>query len=81
MINEQENFEDIDINEVLGMDIEPEDRSVGIFGATFCIVLKTDKGKQIQLNLGEDEMASLVEAIKPYTDEIKSQQEMDKFLK
>jgi hypothetical protein len=74
-------WEEIVVGKVNGMDIEPEDRDVGIFGATYTIVLKEENGGQVQLILGEDQMDELARAIKPYTDDIQAQQEMDKMIK
>ena len=70
--------EDIEIEKVLGLDIEPEDRDVGIFGNWFCIVLKTEDGRQLQLGFNEENINELVTILKPVIDELKNQQEMDR---
>ena len=48
-----------DITEVVGIDVEREDRSVGIMGNMFCLVLRTNKGEQLQLWFGDDQMLTL----------------------
>ena len=78
--NGTDTWEEIVIDKVIGMDIEPEDTDVGIFGATFFLVMKEENGGQVQLILGEDQMAQLAAAIKPYLDDIEAQQQMDAML-
>jgi hypothetical protein len=72
--------EDIEIKKVIGMDIEPEDREVGIFGASFYLVLKTSDDKQLQLYFDEDNINELIRILKPQIDEMKFQEDMDKEL-
>lgn len=59
-------FTDYNIKEVLGLDIEEEDKEVGIFGNNFILVLKDDKGHQHQLSFFDDEFLSLLDLFKPY---------------
>ena len=57
---------DIEIEDVLGIEREPADRDVGIFQESFCLVMKDNTGKQIQLDMGEEEFISLIELMTPY---------------
>jgi len=69
--------EDYEVADFCGIDVEPEDRSVGIFGNTFILgaggwTEKWVKGKRIDgpmnLNIvfGDDEMQKLLVLLKPY---------------
>lgn len=47
-----------------GVDLEKEDRAVGIFGNDFCIVTKTEDRKQLQISMGDDEAYLLYKELK-----------------
>ena len=76
----KDGFEDFDIVKVEGMDIEPSDKSVGIWDETFTIIMKDNEGRKLQLNLGTEQMLELIKEIKPFSYDIKFQEDMDKEL-
>lgn len=59
---------DYEVKEVLGIEIEKEDRSVGIFGNLFMLGFETEK-KKVWLNFFDDEFIDLLLLFKPYIDE------------
>ena len=72
---EQENEKpqiDYEVKEVLGIEIEREDRSVGIFGNLFMIGFETEK-KKVWLNVFDDEFLSLMLLMKPYVNQYDEQ--------
>ena len=78
-----ESYKDITVNKVLGMDVEPEDRDVGIFGNTYTLVFDTAKdkewdGSKIQLLFFDDQMEELLEVLEPYFDKYKQEKEWSK---
>ena len=73
-------FITIGIKEVIGMDIEPEDKDVGIMDADFCLIFKDQNDVQLQIHFGTDEINKLIEVLQPQIDEIKSQEEMDRIM-
>jgi hypothetical protein len=74
------NFKDIIIEKIIGMDIEKEDRSVGIFGNDFIIIARDELNNQIQLHLSDDQIYELLKTLKPVSDDLKAQEDMDKLL-
>ena len=81
------NQADYEVAEFKGLDIEPEDRDVGIMGATFVLSIAGwfDKNNDLQkegldLNLvfGEDEFCKLLDILKPH---FERQQAEDKWAK
>ena len=72
-------FEDYDVKKVIGMDIEQEDREVGIFGNQFCLCLEVED-KTLQLHLFDEEMLELLRILKPFYLEEQSKEELDKYL-
>jgi hypothetical protein len=74
------NFKDIIIEKVICMDIEREDRSVGIFGNDFIIIVKDEDGIQQQLHFSDDQIYELLKALQPVADDLKAQEDMDKLL-
>lgn len=68
------------IDNVLGMDIEKEDRDVGIFGNWFMLGFLDKNGQEITLELDDDRIDDLIRVLKPQIDEIRFQEEMDSVL-
>jgi hypothetical protein len=70
---------DIDIENVVGIDNEEIDRSVNYY-QPFCIILKDNKNKNVQLYLNHETLIDLARLLKPYLDneeaEIKADAEM-----
>jgi hypothetical protein len=64
---------DYEVKEVLGIEIEREDRSVGIFGNLFMIGFETEK-KKVWLNVFDDEFLDLMLLMKPYVEEYNAQE-------
>ena len=63
---------DYEVKEVLGIEIEREDRSVGIFGNLFMIGFETEK-KKVWLNIFDDEFLDLMMLMKPYVNQYDEQ--------
>ncbi len=57
-------FIDIDVTEFVGLDVEREDRDVGIFGNDFIFCFKDKEGKQYQIAMGDDDFTKLYDAVK-----------------
>jgi len=51
----EKEIKDINVENYLGIDIEHEDRSVGIFGNVFILVFDDENGCQHQINFGDKE--------------------------
>jgi hypothetical protein len=64
-LTENKKFIDFTIEKVIGIDIEQEDKSVGIFGNCYTLVLK-DKDQQLQLNFSDDEFSQLLDKVEPF---------------
>lgn len=69
---------DYQIKEVLGLDIEKEDREVGIMGNEFILVLKDEIGQQHQISFFDDEFLSLLDLFKPYVLERENQRKHER---
>jgi|WetSurMetagenome_2_1015567.scaffolds.fasta_scaffold274501_1 hypothetical protein len=65
-MEEQNKPQDIefDFPKFLGIDIEEEDREVGIFGNQFIFVFEDKDKRQISVALDDENMYSLIEEIK-----------------
>jgi hypothetical protein len=74
-------FEDYNVTEVVGMDIEPEDTDVGIFGPVYYLGFKTEEGKELTLTFGYDEISALLTTLKPVIDEEQNKEDLDKLLR
>lgn len=61
---------EIDFPSYKGLDFEPEDRSVGIFGNAYILCFEKDN-KQISIALDDDAMVKLYEELKHYAREDK----------
>ena len=57
---------DYQIKKVLGLDVEHEDREVGIFGNEFILILKDEIGQQHQISFFDDGFLNLLDVLKPY---------------
>ena len=62
---------DIEVAKIIGMDMEPEDRSVGIFGNWFNLgfevaLTNNSKKKNLWIGFGDDCLYKLLELLKPY---------------
>jgi len=57
-------FIDIDVTEYVGMDIEREDRDVGMFGNVYILCFKDKEGKQYQMAIGDDDFTKLYGEVK-----------------
>lgn len=66
------------IKKVLGLDIEREDREVGIFGNFFSLVFETDDKKNVCIGLEDNEFNTLIDIMKPYVLEQIQQEEIEK---
>ena len=66
---------DYNVDKTLGIDVEKEDRSVGIFGNNFILVFEC-KTKQIQLNMFDDEFNDFLDIVEPF---IKQRKNMKKY--
>jgi len=69
---------DYQIREVLGLDVEKEDREVGILGNEFILVLKDEIGQQHQISFFDDEFLSLLDLFKPYVLERENQRKHER---
>lgn len=63
---------DLICNKIIGIDIEPEDRDVGIFGNEFnigfeCLDEKAEK-KNVWISLGDEQFNTLLDLVKPHLD-------------
>jgi len=73
-----EEWNDINLNKIVGVDYEESDRSVGIFQGCFCIVGIDDKGKQQQIYLSDNVMVNLFDNLQKYFKGYLAQQEQEK---
>lgn len=73
---------DFEIKETLGIDIEKEDRSVGIFGNNFILTFNTWNKKQVQLLFFDEEFDLFLDKIKPFIDNrearLKAEEQMER---
>jgi hypothetical protein len=74
-ITSQENF---DCDEFLGIEVEEEDRSVGIFGNIFGLGFKNDTGKSLWVDIGDETFDILLDKLKPFIDEREALKKFDK---
>jgi hypothetical protein len=59
---------------ILGLEIEKEDRDVGIFGNDFVLGIETEKNK-VWISMGDDNFISLLELLKPHYEEMKAEED------
>ena len=68
--------EDFDADEIISLEVEPEDRSVGIFGSIFTLGFKNNTtNKTLWVDMPDDVFVSLLDKLKP---EMKSREEQDR---
>jgi len=70
-------FKDYEIKKVIGMDIEPIDREVGIMGNTFILCLEDETGFKHQLAFSDDTFIDLLETLKPHSKEYFRRDELE----
>ena len=63
---------EVDINKVVGIEMEPADREVGIMGNTFTIIINDENKHKVYLLLGDSQMEELLTVLKPYFDEMEA---------
>lgn len=71
------NFDDYTITKVRGLDMEKEDRDVGIFGNDFILCLEIEGDRVLQLHFDDDKMDDLLRILEVHYAEKKSQEEID----
>ena len=68
---------DFDSDGFLGIEVEEEDKEVGIFGNTFCLGFKNDKGEKLWLTMSDDTFDSMLDKLKPFIDDRESLMEFE----
>ena len=72
--NEQEDF---DADDFLGIEVEEEDRDVGIFGSVFILGFK-DVNRKLWVSMPEDIFVKMLEALKPYIEAKENREAWDR---
>ena len=62
----KDTYINLNVKEVLGLDVEREDREVGAFGNEFILVVKDEKGNQEQLSFNDEKFIDLLDILKPF---------------
>lgn len=70
-------FGEIEVKQVLGLEVEKEDREVGIFGNDFCLVIGDNKEHPHHLYFDDDSFEGLLEKLRPYFEEKKAREDWE----
>jgi len=70
--------EEFNCKKILGIDVEKEDREVGIFGNTFLMGIETEEKKNLCLIFGDDGFLELINCLKPYVLSQIQEEEMER---
>jgi hypothetical protein len=70
-----EEIREVEVDKVIGLEEEEEDRSVGHY-VPFCLVLE-ENGKQVQVWLDYDRLIEVANLIKPYLEDFESREKME----